>query len=96
MLFYAGRLFISCYRPSTSDSDTTGQSEESCTTMFSTSPCDVPKATGKPAPHHQSQPIKINVQHSSPVLERLPEFKTQRYGMLNLNLFTKPPPTLVF
>jgi len=64
---------------STSESDTGGgQSEESCATTFSTSPMDAPKVVGGGAPHHQSQPIKINIQGSSPVNDRFPDFRTQR------------------
>ncbi|XP_045203986.2 autophagy-related protein 13-like [Mercenaria mercenaria] len=60
-------------RQSTCDSDT-GQSEESCTTTFSTSPCGESLRTkGSPASHHQSQPIKINLQGSSPVTDKFPD-----------------------
>lgn len=65
-------------RQSVSDTDSGGQTEESCTTTFSTSPCDyTPRGPGSPAPHHQSQPIKINVVGTSPVHDRYPDFKTQ-------------------
>lgn len=65
-------------RQSTSDTDSAGQSEESCTTTFSTSPCDlISRGPNSPAPHHQSQPIKINLLATSPLQDRFPDFKTQ-------------------
>lgn len=71
--------FFFHFRSSTSESETAGgQSEESCATTFSTSPGDAPKVVGH-APHHQSQPIRINIQGSSPVCDRFPDFRTQRY-----------------
>ena len=73
-------LHVQCFRQSTGDSDSTGQSEESCTTTFSTSPCGEPLRTkGSPASHHQSQPIKINIQGSSPVTDKFPDLRPQRY-----------------
>ncbi|WAQ98757.1 ATG13-like protein, partial [Mya arenaria] len=63
---------------STSDSDTGGgHSEESCTTTFSTSPCDAPRSLESPAPHHQSQPIKIQIKPTSPPADTFLDFRTQ-------------------
>ena len=69
------------YRESSSSSlDTAGQSEESCNTTFSTSPSDVTNSRigGANPTHHQSQPIKINVQNLSPEVENVEDIRAQR------------------
>lgn len=64
---------------SSSSLDTAGQSEESCNTTFSTSPSDVTNSRigGANPTHHQSQPIKINVQNLSPEVENADDIRAQ-------------------
>lgn len=63
---------------SSSSLDTAGQSEESCNTTFSASPPDAPNSRiGANPSHHQSQPIKINVQNSSPEVENVNDIRAQ-------------------
>lgn len=63
---------------SSSSLDTAGQSEESCNTTFSASPPDAPNnRIGANPSHHQSQPIKINVQTSSPEVDNANDIRAQ-------------------
>ena len=82
-------------RSSTSDSETAGQSEESCTTTFSTSPSDgnLFRAPLNVAPHHQSQPIKINIQGSSPDADNFYD-KASRYVQEHAEKYFSPSTTL--
>lgn len=58
--------------------DTAGQSEESCNTTFSASPPDAPNnRMGANHSHYQSQPIRINVQNSSPEVENVNDVRAQ-------------------